>query len=80
MAKTMHAADGTEDEAVPSHLYAKLPRNFITRGPKGDVPDYLRMILMCEWASGAARAAAEGEGRRWRCPHDAGVEWGGWRR
>lgn len=43
-----HAADGTEDEAVPDHLYAKLPRNFITRGAKGEVPDYLRMILMCE--------------------------------
>ncbi|BEJ14601.1 hypothetical protein CspHIS471_0403680 [Cutaneotrichosporon sp. HIS471] len=46
MAKTVHAADGTEDEAIPSHLYAKLPPNFLTSGPRGDVPDYLRMILM----------------------------------
>jgi threonine dehydratase len=42
-----HAQDGTEDEAVPDHLYAKLPRHYLESSPRGDVPDYLRMILMC---------------------------------
>lgn len=67
-----HAADGTEDEAIPDHLYAKLPRNFITKGPKGDVPDYLRMILMCELLRRGETerrvredAGREGGGRRW---------------
>ncbi|KAL1407087.1 threonine deaminase [Vanrija albida] len=41
-----HAQDGTEDESVPDHLYAKLPKQYLEKGPNGqDVPDYLRMIL-----------------------------------
>lgn len=49
-AATKHAADGTEDEAIPDHLYEKLPRNFLAvNGAGKSVPDYLRMILMCEF-------------------------------
>lgn len=42
-----HAQDGTEDEAIPDHLYSKLPKHYLEQGPRGEVPDYLRMILMC---------------------------------
>lgn len=31
---------------MPSHLYEKLPEHLLSDG----TPDYLRMILMCEWA------------------------------
>lgn len=44
------SAHAGADEDVPAHLYAKLPRQYLERGRGGkDVPDYLRMILMCEW-------------------------------
>lgn len=37
------------DEAVPSHLYHSLPHHFLVDDAHGRrVPDYLRMILMCE--------------------------------
>lgn len=42
-----HAQDGTEDEAIPDHLYSKLPKHYLEASPRGDVPNYLRMILMC---------------------------------
>ncbi|KAL7418803.1 threonine deaminase [Cryptotrichosporon argae] len=41
-AVTSHAQDGQHDEAVPTHLYDKLPRHLLENG----TPDYLRMILM----------------------------------
>lgn len=40
-----------KDEEVPAHLYEKLPKQYLEKGKNGvDVPDYLRMILMCEWS------------------------------
>lgn len=46
-ASTAHAEG--QDEDVPAHLYAKLPRQYLEPGRTGkDVPDYLRMILMCK--------------------------------
>lgn len=42
--------DEAQDEDVPAHLYQKLPRQYLEKGKGGqDVPDYLRMILMCKW-------------------------------
>ncbi|KAK4688881.1 threonine dehydratase, partial [Tremellales sp. Uapishka_1] len=42
-----HAANGSEDEAIPSHLYSKLPDHVMETDANGNkVPDYLRMILM----------------------------------
>jgi hypothetical protein len=44
-----HVQNGEEDEDVPSHLYEKLPAHTLeSDGRGGKVPDYLRMILMCE--------------------------------
>jgi hypothetical protein len=35
---------------VPEHLYEDLPEHFLQVDEKGrKVPDYLRMILMCEY-------------------------------
>lgn len=44
-------ANGVEDEDIPSHLYEMLPEHLMVDAGngKGKVPDYLRMILMCEW-------------------------------
>lgn len=39
-----------KDEDVPEHLYAELPEHFMRTDGGRRVPDYLRMILMCEWA------------------------------
>lgn len=39
----------TDDEALPAHLYEKLPPHYLEASPRGDVPDYLRMILMCAY-------------------------------
>jgi len=37
------------DEEVPDHLYDRLPEHLMTTDEKGrKVPDYLKMILMCE--------------------------------
>ena len=37
------------DEEVPYHLYDRLPEHLMTTDEKGrKVPDYLKMILMCE--------------------------------
>ena len=55
-ASTAHAED--KDEDVPAHLYNKLPKQYLEKGKSGqDVPDYLRMILMCKSARGEARSA-----------------------
>jgi len=43
-----HAQDGSDDKDIPYHLYDKLPAHYLEAGPRGPVPDYLRMILMCE--------------------------------
>jgi threonine dehydratase len=41
--------NGTEDEDVPSHLYGRLPKHAMVKDEQGrEVPDYLKMILMCE--------------------------------
>jgi uncharacterized Zn-finger protein len=50
-----HAQNGEEDEEVPSHLYGRLPKHVLVRDEKGrEVPDYLKMILMCESSLGRA--------------------------
>lgn len=50
--------DGQEDEEVPDHLYSRLPEHLMTTDEKGRrVPDYLRMILMCE--SSVSRSCKE---------------------
>lgn len=37
------------DDEVPKHLYDRLPGHMMTRDKMGrEVPDYLKMILMCE--------------------------------
>lgn len=37
---------------MPEHLYEDLPEHFLQVDEKGrKVPDYLRMILMCEYCS-----------------------------
>lgn len=44
-----HVQNGEEDEDIPSHLYGKLPAHALeSDGRGGKVPDYLRLILMCE--------------------------------
>ena len=39
------------DPAVPSHLYERLPKHFLHKeeGSEELVPDYMRMILLCEY-------------------------------
>lgn len=45
-----HAQNGTEDEDVPTHLYGRLPRHVLVKDERGrEVPDYLKMILMCKF-------------------------------
>lgn len=45
-----HTKNGIADEEVPDHLYEDLPEHFLQTDEKGrKVPDYLRMILMCEY-------------------------------
>lgn len=44
------------DEDIPDHLYDRLPEHLMTTDEKGRrVPDYLRMILMCELERAAPR-------------------------
>lgn len=39
------------DPEVPSHLYTRLPKHFLHKEEGSDelVPDYMRMILLCEY-------------------------------
>lgn len=47
-----HAQNGEEDEAVPTHLYDMIPEHMFETNAQGQkVPNYLRMILMCEFPS-----------------------------
>jgi threonine dehydratase len=59
MPKMHTVANGDPD--VPSHLYKRLPQHFLHKEEGSDqlVPDYMRMILLCEYREYTVGTAAD---------------------